>query len=73
MFYTNDDIQDMIKECNSNPELKEKVVNQISNDRDRAAIISVLKEGWYEEFDRYDSDVCEQFITAYEKAKKESE
>ncbi len=70
MIYLNDDIQRMIKEVKGDENLKVAVLKQLSG-RDKAAVEDVLAEGWYERFDRYDSDVCEQFITAYENAKKE--
>ena len=69
-IYNNDDIQEMIKETKSDEKLRNAILAQLSG-RDKAAVEDVLAEGWYERFDRYDSDVCEQFITAYENANKE--
>lgn len=72
-LYNNDDIQNMISDCKNNPDtdFAKKVLEHIQSDRDRAAISNVIHSGWYETFDRYDSDVCEQFIKSYnmEKAK----
>ena len=64
-IYSNDDIQDMISEVNKNLKLKEKLLAHFSGS-DLHAMQDVLNDGWYERFDRYDSDVCEQFIKAYE-------
>ncbi len=64
-MYTNDNIQDMLMEVNSNNSLKEKVLAHFTG-RDLSAVKDVLDDGYYERFDRYDSDVCEQFIRAYE-------
>ncbi len=63
-IYSNDDVQDMISEVNKNLKLKEKLLGHFSGS-DLHAMQDVLKDGWYERFDRYDSDVCEQFIKAY--------
>ena len=67
-MYNSDQIQDMITTLKSdNARLKifcerlEKV-----NADDRIAIMDVIRDGWYERFDRYDSDVCETFIRLYE-------
>ena len=66
-MYNSDDIQKMIETCNNNDKLKDAVLNGILPFSDRQAVQDVLSEGWYERFDRYDSDVCEKFIVAYEK------
>lgn len=67
-MYDNNQIQDMIERCRANKVLCKSVLDQISDYSDWRAIQHVISEGWYETFDRYDSDVCEQFITAYENA-----
>jgi hypothetical protein len=64
-IYSNDDIQDMITAVNADQKLKEKVLSHFSGN-DLHAMQDVLNDGWYERFDRYDSDICEQFIKAYE-------
>lgn len=64
-IYSNDDIQDMITAVNDNQTLKEKVLGHFSGN-DLYAMQDVLNDGWYERFDRYDSDICEQFIITYE-------
>lgn len=64
-IYSNDDIQDMITAVNDDQKLKEKVLGHFSGN-DLHAMQDVLNDGWYERFDRYDSDICEQFIRAYE-------
>lgn len=68
-MYSNDDIQEMITKCNNDKELKKKVLKEVP-EFDAGAVESVISEGWYEEFDRYDSAVCEHFINAYERATK---
>lgn len=69
-MYTMNEVQDMISTLLNNGDLMKVFCKNLENTNasDRMAIMSVLREGWYEEFDRYDSDVCEQFITLYEKA-----
>lgn len=66
-MYNNNDIQDMISKIRRDSDMKKAVLDMISNERDRAAVSDVLNDGSVERFDRYDSDVCEQFIRAYEK------
>ena len=66
-MYNNDDIQKMITKCKNDAALREKVLDGVSS-HDKFSVADVISDGWYERFDRYDSDVCEQFITAYEKA-----
>jgi len=70
-MYNNDDIQNMIEAVESNPEpffnaMNSKVVNNTLSFRDAEAMRHVVKEGWYEVFERYDSDVCERFIRIFE-------
>ena len=67
-IYTNEDIQDMLTAVKKSDTLRTKILSCFSED-DRAAMADVLDEGWYERFDRYDSDVCEQFIRAYNENK----
>ena len=69
-MYSNDDIQRMIEKCSKNKAFKKKVLEGIEDFTDRRAVESVIEDGWYEYFDRYDSAVCERFIDAYEKAVK---
>lgn len=63
-MYNYNDIQNMIEKVN-NDGTEELILDHIS-DYDKGAVREVLRSGYYETFDRYDSDVCEQFITAYE-------
>ena len=73
-MYSNDDIQEMIERVN-NDGTNETIIDVVSAYRnytggsviDNDAIREVLRSGYYETFDRYDSDVCEQFIRAFEK------
>lgn len=69
-MYNNQDIQNMIIKCNSDGILKQKILDSITNISDRSAISDVLEDGDYERFDRYDSDVCEQFIKAFTTIKR---
>lgn len=69
-IYNNDDIQNMLVECHNNETLTTNILDQIRSDTDRAAIQRAINEKYYEVFDRYDSDVCERFIRAYENATK---
>ena len=63
MFYTNDDIQIMLNQTIKNPDLKERIRSHFKGDL--PALNDVLSDGYVDRFDRYDSDVCEQFISAY--------
>lgn len=63
-MYNYNDIQNMIERVN-NDGTADKILSHIQ-DYDKGSVRNVLKSGYYETFDRYDSDVCEQFITAYE-------
>ncbi len=63
---SNNQLQDMITYVKRNqPAAFFEELEKI-NDSDKRAIKRVIDEGWYEEFDRYDSDVCEEFIRIYE-------
>ena len=66
-MYTNDEIQDMIQTAKT---YKKQFFEQIDSAEisilDKDAIKNVINEGWYEEFDRYDSAVCEYFIEIFE-------
>ena len=66
MFYINDEIQDLIEKVNSDNTLKRKILSYFEG-QDLYAMEDVLDDGCCERFDRYDSDVCEQFLTAWEK------
>ena len=65
-MYNNDQIQEMITVCHNDPDRKKAVLSQIKDQRDRDSVRYVINDGYYEAFDRFDSDVCEQFLTAYE-------
>lgn len=70
-MYTYDDIQKMLEKINKAPDhIKEafrEYVNEHTNFKDANSIMDCVKQAYYEAFDRYDSDVCEQFLTFYEK------
>lgn len=66
-MYGKDEIQKMITLCHENKHLRGLIACQIKSFTDREAIRDVMEKGYYDAFDRYDSDVSEQFITAYER------
>lgn len=68
LFYDDNDVQNMINACKKDERLKESVLNRVSGFSDQVAVSSVLESGWVDNFYRYDSDVCEKFSAAYEKA-----
>ena len=68
-MYSNEQVQEMIVSVNRDCAGFEPFLGKI-NQRDQAAIRDVLSDGSVERFDRYDSDVCEEFIRAYETYKK---
>lgn len=64
--YNNDDIQKML-ETLRDPEHKQAFLQNLTcSPRDKLAILDCIADGYYERFDRYDSDVCEIFIATYE-------
>lgn len=65
-MYDYNDIQRMITECRNDADLRKRVKSHFKG-MDFDAISYVFDEGYYEAFDRFDSAVCEDFITAYEK------
>ena len=71
-FYNNDAIQRMLDDCKKNKSLANKILKQMPNDVDRRALASVFQSGWVEDFDRYDSAVCEYFIGLYDLIKSNS-
>ena len=64
MMYNNTQIQEMLTTVKNNPELKKRVIAHFHG-IDAGPIRNVIADGWLEAFNRYDSDLCEQFITAY--------
>lgn len=74
MLYTSEMIETMLKKVNDAPEpIKESFkafVNENTNFSDAGHIMACVNNAYemgYESFYRYDSDVCEQFISFYEK------
>lgn len=63
-LYNNDDIQEMLDSLKNPKHFKGLDFKDVS-DSDKRAILRVIEDGYYETFDRYDSDVCEQFIRVY--------
>ncbi len=72
ILYESDDIQQMLAEVKGSELFGDLIDKSSISDSDKRAIRAVVSEGWYEEFDRYDSVVCEHFIRIYEKYKEES-
>ena len=74
-LYNNGDLQSMLNYLKANPKAKEAVINAIDasyNGKpdftgDRAALMRCINIAFVDAFDRYDSDVAEQFITYTEK------
>ena len=66
ILYTFEDIQQMLDECYANEELTNAVLNKITDINDCRSIKSVISTHWVEDFYRFDSGVCEQFIQVYE-------
>lgn len=71
-FYTNAEIQVMLNDCKKNSSLARKILKQMPNDNDRAALAAIIKDGVAEDFDKYDSAVCEYFIGLYDLIKSNS-
>ena len=69
-MYTNEMIQDILnklKDDNLLTRFKEKYFDRYpSLGSDYHACLSVIRAGWYEGFDRYDSEVCEKFLKVWE-------
>lgn len=65
-------LQEMLTECHNNNDLRDNVEFHF-NGSDYMDICDVIDDGYIERFDRYDSDLAEQFIRAYELAKMETE
>lgn len=66
-MYNNSDIQDMIQTARANKQQFFEWIDSASiSQTDKTAIKSVINDGWYEAFDRYDSAVCDHFITIFE-------
>lgn len=63
-LYDNDDLQKMLNTLQV-PEYRHQFLECVSEGHDKSAIIDCILDGFYERFERYDSDVCEQFIAAY--------
>lgn len=69
----NDQLQKMIQyltEVDNRTDLFLFVASHKTNKSDLMAMKDVLDDGYYERFDRYDSDVAEQFITIYQQLKE---
>ena len=71
-FWNNNDLDRALQYVKSQPNVKEQLLNKIDV-TDRGAVSNVIADGWAESFDRYDSDVAEQFISAYERIISEGE
>lgn len=63
-----DMLQDAMDYINKDSNRKKYFLSLISDGIDKGAIMRVLNNGFAEDFDRYDSDVAELFITTYKEA-----
>jgi hypothetical protein len=72
-MYNTNQIQEMLNKLNTNQPMLKTFCAKLEklNASDRMAIMDVLRDGSVERFDRYDSDVCEQFISLYENVERE--
>ncbi len=69
-MYNNEQIQCMLDDLSNTPARKELFMSKLNcGYADKLAIQDVICDGWYERFDRYDSGVCEIFISTYESIK----
>lgn len=69
-LYDSNDIQNILNRLTNDSAYKEKFMKyakEYMSGSDYLALGHVISEGWYETFDRYDSDLCEQFLTIYER------
>ena len=66
-LYNNNDIQQILDYIREDSDRQQLFFMVLPNTKDGSDIKSVIKSGYYEEFNRYDSDVCEQFLQCYEK------
>ena len=68
-MYNSNDIQNIIDRLNSDNELKEDFLRRIFKyyPYDENSVRDVLSDGSVERFDRYDSAVCDEFLTVWEK------
>ena len=66
-FWSNDDIDDALSYIRNNQGVSWKFDNELNklNPSDARAIRRIINDGTAEDFDRYDSDVSEQFISTY--------
>lgn len=62
-LYSNNDLQAMIVYIRDN--CKKEFFDSMEENSDNRAIKSVIDKGYYEEFNRYDSEVAEKFIRYY--------
>lgn len=74
MFYGVKDIQCILNKITEDVDYKKRFLKKTEdfcNNSDYLSICNVISEGYYEAFDGYDSDVCEQFLTIFESLGKE--
>ena len=66
-MYSNNDIQNMIQAAKANKQqFFDRIDGASISQADKIAIKSAINDGWYEAFDKYDSEVCDHFITIFE-------
>ncbi len=69
VLFSDDDLQDILSFINNNEDYKKSFIKEFKKEypNDFNALLSVLEEGWYEEFYRFDSSVAEEFVRVYQK------
>lgn len=67
-FYTSDDIDILLIVARKNAEKVLPYISQVASEGDATVLRRVVTDSDFvaEDFDRYDSDVCEKFLTLME-------
>ena len=67
-FYTNDDVDTLLIVARKNTEKVLPYISQVASKGDVAVLRRAVTDSDFvaEDFDRYDSDVCERFLTLME-------
>ena len=67
MLYNNDMLQDALIRAKNDSTIFFRMIDESSIcESDKDIIKGIIQECWYEEFDEYDSDICEEFLMIYE-------
>lgn len=65
-MYNNNDIQCILDYITEDNNRKQLFFIVLPNTKDGSDIKNIINSGYYEDFDKYDSDVCEQFLKCFE-------